>query len=131
MVDVDALAICPRCAEGKGCGAGLFGSSPAERRVEALVSPGSSISIGDTVSLSLGSRNLLRAAIIVYGWPLLGAAAAALLAEVSGRGDVGAALVALVGLAVGAIIVRFRLGHRDCLTRFVPTVVGRVGEIGS
>lgn len=89
------------------------------------------MSIGDTVSLSLGSRNLLQAAIIVYGWPLLGASVAALLAQAINLGDVGAAFAALAGLAVGAILVRIRLGHRDCLTRFVPTVIGPVAETGS
>ncbi len=89
------------------------------------------MSIGDTVSLSLGSRNLLQAAMIVYGWPLLGASLATLLAKVIDLTDAGAALAALAGIAVGAILVRIRLGHRDCLTRFVPTVVGRVGENGS
>lgn len=95
------------------------------------MTPGSSISIGDTVRLSLGSRNLLQAATIVYGWPLVGAAAAALLAHVSDLGDAGAAAAALAGMALGAIMVRIRLGHRDCLTRFVPTVIGRVSEVGT
>ena len=131
IVDVDAVAICPRCAEGKGCGAGIFGSSASERRVEALLSPGSTISIGDTVSLSLGSRNLLQAATIVYGWPLLGAAGGALLAQLGHFGDGGSAVAALAGLAAGAVLVRLRLGHRDCLTRFVPTVIDRIGHIGS
>lgn len=89
------------------------------------------MSIGDTVSLSLGSRNLLQAATIVYGWPLLGAATAALTARVFDLGDAGAAIAALAGIAVGAILVRIRLGHRDCLTRFVPTVVDRIGESGA
>ena len=56
---------------------------------------------------------------------------AVLLAHVSGFGDAGAAIAALAGLAGGAILVRIRLGHRDCLTRFVPTVIGRVGEFGT
>lgn len=128
IVDVEAGAICPRCAEGKGCGAGIFGSSASMRRVEATLSPGTDVSEGDTVSLSLGSRYLLQAATIVYGWPLLGAIAGALLAYFSNLGDAGAAVLALLGLAAGAILARIRLGHRNCLTRFAPQVTPLMGR---
>lgn len=123
LVEVDARAICPRCRDGKGCGAGVFGASRSERRINALLSPGSTVQKGDSVSLSLGSRNLLQAATIVYGWPLLGSASAALLAYGAGLGDVGGALAALAGLLVGGVLVRRKLGQADCLSRFVPTIV--------
>ena len=123
VVEVDAREICPRCREGKGCGAGIFGASGSERRIDALLSPGSSVAPGDTVRLELGSRNLLQAATIVYGWPLAGAAGAALLAYFADLGDVGAAIAALAGLFVGGLLVRRRLGQADCLSRFVPTVI--------
>jgi sigma-E factor negative regulatory protein RseC len=123
LVEVDAQEICPRCREGKGCGAGIFGASRAERRIDALLLPGSTVRKGDLVNLSLGSRNLLQAATIVYGWPLLGGASVALLAYLAGLGDVGGALAALVGLLAGAVLVRRKLGQGDCLSRFVPTVI--------
>ena len=130
LVQVDARAICPRCRDGKGCGAGIFGASRSERRINALLPPGASVRAGDSVSLSLGSRNLLQAAVIVYGWPLLGGASAALLAYLTGFGDVGGALAALAGLFAGALLVRRKLGQSDCLSRFVPTVIsGPAGEI--
>ena len=37
VVEVDVSAACPRCAAGKGCGAGLFTGSNRKRRVEAIV----------------------------------------------------------------------------------------------
>jgi sigma-E factor negative regulatory protein RseC len=123
-IDVDAGVICPRCAEGKGCGAGVFGASDQPRRIEAMLATGLDVSIGDSVSLSLGSRNLLQAAIIVYGWPLFGAAAGAVLALFAGFGDTGAVLAALAGLMLGALLARKRLGSRECLKRFVPVVTG-------
>ncbi len=128
IVAVEAGAICPRCAEGKGCGAGIFGSSTSMRRIEATLAPGIDVSEGETVSLSLGSKNLLQAAGIVYGWPLLGATAGALLAFFSNLGDAGAAVLALLGLAAGAVLARMRLGHKNCLTRFAPTVTPLVGH---
>ena len=131
IVTVDAAAICPRCAAGKGCGAGIFGASQSIRRIEVSLAPGIDVSEGDTVSLSLGSRNLLQAAIIVYGWPLLGAIAGALLALIGTLDDTGAAASVLAGLAVGVALARVRLGRKDCMNRFSPTVVHLTGHSGS
>jgi len=123
-IDVEAGVICPRCAEGKGCGAGIFGASDQPRRIEAMLATGLDVSIGDSVSLSLGSRSLLLAAIIVYGWPLFGAAAGAVLAQFAGFDDTGAVVAALAGLTLGALLARIRLSSSECLTRFVPVVTG-------
>ncbi len=131
IVDVDTGVICPRCAAGKGCGAGIFGASDQPRRVEAILATGLDVSIGDSVSLSLGSRNLLQASIIVYGWPLFGAATGAIFAALAGFGDTGAVVVALTGLTLGALLARIRLGASECLTRFVPVVTGHPGHSGS
>ena len=131
-IDVEAGVICPRCAEGKGCGAGIFGASDQPRRVEAILETGLDVSVGDSVSLTLGSRNLLQASIIVYGWPLFGAAFGAALAQLAGFGDTGAAAAALTGLALGALLARIRLGSRECLTQFMPVVTGhQPGHSGS
>ncbi len=131
IVDVDAGVICPRCAAGKGCGAGIFGASDQPRRVEAILATGLDVSIGDVVSLSLGSRNLLQASIIVYGWPLFGATAGAAFAALAGFGDTAAVVAALTGLTLGALLARTRLRSSDCLTRFVPVVTGYPGPLGA
>jgi len=131
IVDVDAGVICPRCAAGKGCGAGIFGATGRARRVEAIFSSDSQFSVGDTVNLTLGSRNLLQASIIVYGWPLFGAASAAAMAQLAGFADTGAVVAALLGLASGAVLARLRLANKACLTQFVPVVSGRAGASAS
>ena len=128
IVSVDAAAVCPRCAAGKGCGAGIFGASASMRRIEVSLPPEFDVSEGDTVSLSLGSRKLLQAAIIVYGWPLLGAIAGASLAYLGDLDDAGAAASALAGLAVGVTLARIRLGHKDCMSRFSPTAIYLAGR---
>ncbi len=131
-IDVEAGVICPRCAEGRGCGAGIFGTSDQPRRVEAVLAAGLSVSVGDSVSLSLGSRNLLQASIIVYGWPLFGAATGAVLAQFAAFGDTGAVIAALTGLTLGALLARIRLASSECLSRFVPVVTGHYpGHAGS
>lgn len=119
LVEVDIAAVCPRCAAGKGCGAGL--GLQRNRRVEARVPSGARIGAGDTVELALAPNNVLRAAVIVYGWPLAGAAAAAALAYLAGQGDAGAALAAVAGLGAGLALARRRL--RGCLRDFTPEVI--------
>ncbi len=128
VVTVDAAAICPRCAAGKGCGAGIFGASQSTRRIEVSLAPGCDVSEGDTVRLSLASRNLLQAAIIVYGWPLLGAIAGALLAFLGALDDKAAAASVLAGLAVGVALARLRLSRKDCLSRYSPTAINLAGR---
>lgn len=131
VVDIDAGVICPRCAAGKGCGAGIFGATASARRVEAIFSSDLQLSVGDSVNLALGSRNLLQASIIVYGWPLFGAASAAALAQLAGLADTGAVAAALLGLAIGVALARSRLASKACLTQFVPVVTGHPGASAS
>ncbi len=119
LVEVDIAAVCPRCAAGKGCGAGL--SLRQNRRVEARVPTGALVDTGDTVELALAPSNVLRAAVIVYGWPLIGAAAAAAFAYLAGLNDAGAALAAVAGLGAGLVLARRRL--RGCLRDFTPEVI--------
>ena len=119
LVEVDIATVCPRCAAGKGCGAGL--GLKRNRQVEVRVPSGARIDTGDTVELALAPNNVLRAAVIVYGWPLTGAAAAAALAYLAGLNDAGAALSAVAGLGAGLVLARRRL--RGCLRDFTPEVI--------
>jgi sigma-E factor negative regulatory protein RseC len=124
VVDVDAAEACPRCAAGKGCGAALFTNSG--RRVEASVPDDLSLDAGDVVELSLAPDSLLRAALIVYGLPLIGAVAAVSIAWGLSLGDVAASISALAGLLLGLAIARRHLGKQRCLRQFVPTISRRL-----
>ena len=123
VIEVDAAAACPRCAAGKGCGAGILGASRATRRVEAVIDPGMHLGEGDRVQLTLAPASVLRAAIVVYGLPLLGALAAAAVAYGLSLGDLGAALAALAGIGAGMLVGRRRLRRAPCLREFMPTAV--------
>ena len=127
LVEVDAVVECARCAEGKGCGAGLLGSSVGSRRVDAVIGAGLTVSEGDEVFIELAPINVLRASLIVYGWPLSGAVFAALIALVIGLGDAYAALAAIAGLSTGLLLARRQLRSARCLRRFTPTVVEQAG----
>ena len=126
IVKVDAVVACARCASGKGCGAGLLGGQPNDRRVEAIIADDLDVSSGDLVSIVLEPRNLLRAAVLVYGYPLAGAVLAAAAALVTGLGDVASALAALGGIVAGIFMARIRLQDSRCLREFTPTVIDRL-----
>ncbi len=131
VVDVDALAACPRCAEGRGCGAGIFTAQRGNRRVEASIRPGLEIHEGDLVSIGLEPGNVLQAALIVYGLPLLGAAIATTAAYLFALGDPGAAFAALAGLAAGGYVGYRRLNRQACMMQFTPIVSARIGPAGA
>jgi sigma-E factor negative regulatory protein RseC len=126
IVEVAATVACKRCAQGKGCGAGLLAGQPQERRVSAVLIDGLEVHSGDTVSLELAPRNLLQAASIVYGYPLTGAVLAALVAFSLGLGDLAAAGSALAGIVAGVMLARQRLSNMQCLRSLTPVVVEKL-----
>ncbi|MCH7821586.1 MAG: SoxR reducing system RseC family protein [Proteobacteria bacterium] len=128
IVDIDVVEVCPRCAAGKGCGAGLLASGDRIRQVEASMHPDLNLAEGDLVEIALAPSNLLRAALIVYGLPMLGAVVAAAAANAWSLGDASAAMAALFGLAAGIVLGRWRLRKEACLRDFVPTIEKRLGE---
>lgn len=122
IIAVEVISACPRCAAGKGCGAGILGSAASDRQVEASVRRGLNVAVGDVVDIALAPDNLLRAALIVYGLPMLGAIIGAALAYSFNLRDASAAIAALLGLAAGLVVGRWRLQQTSCLRRFVPSV---------
>ena len=132
VVEVKVAATCPRCASGKGCGAGIFtASGSAAQPVEASVREGLILSEGDVVEISLAPDNLLQAAIIVYGLPMLGAIAGATLAYALSLRDSVAVMAALIGMAAGLVVSRWRVRQTSCLRNFVPVVERRVPDSGA
>ncbi len=126
VIAVDVAAARSRRAAGKGCGAGLLTGGRGERQVEASVRAGLDLATDDVVEISLAPDNLLHAAIIVYGLPMLGASIGAVIAFGLSLGDAAAAVSAMIGLGCGLLISRWRLQQESCLSRFVPTIERRV-----
>lgn len=126
IVDVDVRAVCSRCASGKGCGAGLLTGKGARRQIEARAPAGLALAEGDAVELELAPRDLLHAALTVYGIPMLGALLAAATAYGLALGEAAAATAALAGLGAGLLASRWYLGRPACLARFTPLVTARV-----
>lgn len=122
VVAVDDAPVCPRCAAGKGCGAGIFAAGSAARQIEAIAAEGIHPRVDDRVEISLAPDNLLRAAGTVYGLPMIGAIAGAGVAYWLWPGDAGAALLALLGLGAGLAVSRWRLRQATCLRQFTPRI---------
>jgi sigma-E factor negative regulatory protein RseC len=115
---------CPRCAAGKGCGAGLLTGRTGSTEVELQLPPGHHYRAGDKVTLSIASSSLLRAALLAYGLPLAGTVLALtlgwlLMAPLS---DLAAALIALAGLLAGFFAGRGQLRKDDWCRQFVPSI---------
>lgn len=124
---VERSTVCARCAAGKGCGAGLLGGKSSPARVEVKVPPSMQLQVGDRVSLSLDPADLLGAALLVYGLPLVGVVAALAIGGLVTNGplgDVSALGLAITGLLAGLLAGRYRISRNRCLDRFVPKISG-------
>lgn len=128
IVEVEAAAVCRRCAAGRGCGAGILSGGSRKKRLEVTLRPDLELAEGDVVGIELAPGNVLWAAVIVYGLPLAGAICGAALAYLVAFGDGGAAAMAIAGLFAGALISRRRLGSESCLARFTPAISQRIAS---
>ena len=125
-VAVERTAACPRCAAGKGCGAGLLSGSTRPALLEVSLSPHLRIGEGDAVRLTLEPSYLLRASLLVYGLPLAGIVLVLVAGWFISRplSDLEAITYAGVGLAAGYFAGRWQLNRQNCLKQFVPKIAG-------
>ncbi len=129
-VEVDSPIACPRCAAGKGCGAGIFQATQQPRKIEVRIPPGMKIRRGETIELTIGPKFLLRAAMLAYGLPLAGLVlfpGLAWLATGSVADGAGIAL-ALAGLAAGLVLGRQILRRETVCEQFVPAIGSACGD---
>jgi len=123
-VAVISASVCHRCAAGKGCGAGLFQAADKPRNMQIEIPAGMDVRLGDNINLQIGTRPLLRAALLAYGLPLITMLVSLLLLQYAGAdaGDATGILVAGGGLLAGLVIGRTLLGRESICDQFVPTI---------
>ncbi len=109
QVRVEAVRSCPRCAAGRGCGAGLIARRSRVARVDVPCGAESGFEIGQPVTVSVAGRPLFRIALAAYGLPLAGIVLGSGAAWLAGVGESFAILAAAGGLAGGAGLARCRL----------------------
>jgi positive regulator of sigma E activity len=126
VVEVASAPRCPRCAAGKGCGAGLLDGESAPRHVNALLPGDLELHRGDRVWLELAPEDLLQAALTAYGTPLLAMLLAGGAAYFAGLDDLYAVVTTLLGAGIGIAVARVRLRRGGCLQRMMPRVAGRL-----
>lgn len=101
-ISFSAVQHCRRCLKGEGCGAGVFGRLFARRGAELWLQTDQDFRPGQAVRVGVEDRQLMRAALLLYGLPLLAFILAAGLAANFLDGNAGADLGALIsGLAAG------------------------------
>lgn len=103
---------CGSCASAALCGSKGIGSLAS--RLEArrfAVRNVAGLCVGDTVEIAFGGQNLLKAAAIAYGIPLLSALATASLAQAQLGSDGWTMLGALAGMAGGFALMKI-MAHR-------------------
>ena len=128
-VVVDTPVACRRCASGNGCGAGLLSGPGKAKKIDVTVPPGMTPDVGDRVTLTLAPAQLLRAAAIAYGLPLLAMVVAAWLASfvAAGPDNLTAIGIVSVGLVAGFAASRRILGRDAACRQFTPVVDSRWG----
>ena len=131
MVDVGSVPVCPRCAAGKGCGAGLFGANAGAITLNVELPASGAFNAGESVRLAIPSSRLLRASMLAYGLPLLGALSLTMFGWliVQPLSDAAAALFAMSGLLIGFFVGRRRLKKESCARQFqLEILTGSVVE---
>lgn len=121
-VNLDSGPVCPRCAQGRGCGAGFLSATARSRQLETSADERVPLAAGDRVELELAPGRLLAATVHAYGVPLVGAIAAAAAAHGMNLGDVASAAASLAGIAVGALASRWSLRRPSHRARFEPRI---------
>ncbi|MCP5189780.1 MAG: SoxR reducing system RseC family protein [Pseudomonadales bacterium] len=136
-VEADALWVetirrstCGGCAARQGCGHGLLnrigdGRSGYIRVLRGPSTQRDSCQVNDQVRISIPEQVILRGSAVVYLLPLLCMLATAALAEqvLPAAPQAGAAIGALVGLAVGFGLVRWHAWRHRHDPRLQPTLL--------
>jgi sigma-E factor negative regulatory protein RseC len=129
-VVIESPLACRRCAEGKGCGAGIFQAGDRAREIRVTIPAGMQAREGDSIELAIGPEFLLRAALLAYGLPLASMLIFLSLAwMLSGNpGDGPGIALATIGLVVGIIAGRRILNRASICEQFIPIVTRVCGD---
>lgn len=104
---------CARCAAGRGCGVGVLSHLFGRRTLDLPMPAGARFQPGDRVRVGVRADSLMRAAVMLYGFPLLVFVAGAALGQQLAAGALAGDLAALmIGLAGGGAVYAFLAARR-------------------
>lgn len=117
---------CRRCADGKGCGAGLWSGLSGRRshRLPARVEL-PDIRPGDDVVLGIEEGALIQVAVYLYAVPLVCMLGCASAVHMIAANEQWTVLSALVGLTAGFAVSRWLSSRAESESRYHPLIVGR------
>lgn len=105
QLSVQRQSACKACSESQQCG-----SKQEDLRAQSIwLDSKRPLAIGQVVAVSMPENALLRAALLMYGLPLLGLLSGLLAG--AALGDIIAMIFALAGLLCGLLVARY-LSHR-------------------
>ncbi|MDJ0652766.1 MAG: SoxR reducing system RseC family protein [Xanthomonadales bacterium] len=106
---------CVACAEGRGCGGGIFSAWLNQRRPRSLwLQAESHWRVGDWIEIEMAEAEVARLSLVVYGLPLLGILAGIALGSLGGEALAAAGGVS--GLLAGGWIGSRIAGHTGYLS---------------
>lgn len=112
-VEAERQSTCGQCAARKGCGTGLLAKHVGQRFSRIAVDTDEDLQIGQQVMVSIPEQALLSGALMMYLLPLVVMFAAAMLARMSGLGELAEILAGLLGLCAGFFWVKRQIKGRN------------------
>lgn len=106
QVEPTAQSGCGGCASRTSCGVSGLGKYFSSHRKAITVQCDATVSVGDELHLNMREGDLLKAGMLAYLFPSVLALICAGVASSLGLGDVGAAIGAGSGFALGFILAR-------------------------
>lgn len=129
-VDVTPVSACGGCSQKSACGTSALASVLGRRRADLMVIDEFGAREGDWVRVGLHEGAMFRTALLVYGLPILGLVAGAVLAStLFSDADMVAAAGALTGATGGWWIARRRAHRLSSDQRYHPRII-RCGGVG-
>ncbi len=125
-VETIQQSACNSCRAQKGCGHSLvakFGASASRIWVMLDERDNSRYSLGDEVRIGVPEDVIARGALFIYMVPLLSMLAAVFIAHLQAMSEGASLMYAVVGLAFGASVVRWRSYQTRFDSRLQPVVV--------
>lgn len=126
-LETSRMAACGGCSSSSACATPVLGSlgggGGAAARIQVADHLG--LRVGDGVVVGIPDGTLTRAAALAYLLPPATLVLTAAGAGVLGLGDLGSALVGLVGLTLGLVLTRLLIGGTAARGSYRPVLVRR------
>lgn len=107
VLELQRGSACGHCEMSQGCGTGALGRLLGKRLRPLVIETDQDYRPGDEVELALPEASLVRASLLVYGFPLLGMLLGGLLASAIGASDWLVAVAVFAGFLAGFVCAAF------------------------